>query len=204
MGFRDFPKGTKPFAAKLCPEPMSPESQPRISSLVGHCFSVNSCLAEFETQVRLHGGWAPLSLSRRPKEGHWLHHHNNITLISVQHIIVYRQPSNKFCHFFSPWKMIWADTTECLAIYKLLSNTFGVAKTHWGIRTCRWEELELAQRSCTQSPVFFTGKQRGHVRQTSVICVSVLLTLALGNKLTGLLLSNTVCHLLQLCWHIQN
>lgn len=87
-----------------------------------------------------------------------------------------------------------------MEIYKGLSTTFGVAKNPLGRLQCAVSRARPHTEVPSQNPVLLeqhrflsrlSGMQRGHVRHPSLSCFSVLLTLAYGNKMTGLLIANT-------------
>lgn len=143
--------------------------------------------------MRLHGRWAPLPLYRRPKESLQFHHHNNIAPIRV-HLRVYMEPSNILSHF-SPWNMILADVYIALCSLQSTFKYFWFSqKPTWGTPVCN----EQSQNSCRDPSAlqnnrgFWAGQMGGrdHVWYPSLICFSILLSLALGNKPAGLLITN--------------
>lgn len=156
--------------------------------------------------------WTLLSLSRRPGEGLCLHHHSNITLVSMQHLKVYTEPSNRLSHLFT----LEHALSRRLCVFRSLQSTFiwfwysqnptgGSQSALSRARTC--SEVPHLEPSALQNNTSIWAGQVGGRKITwdtlHLVCFSVQLTLALRIKPTGLLVSvPTACHLLSLCWQI--
>lgn len=150
-----------------------------------------------------------MSPSGRLREGLCLHYHHHLPLTTMQLVIVYREPSERWSHSFPsehdvprPFYMLCSlrSTFRCLWHTANPPGGANVQMSRAGTRSrgptsraqCSPEQHKCLSRA--------SGRPRGHMRQASFTCFSVLFALALGNKATGFLVPiPTACHCLSLC-----